>query len=77
VSSPWLDGDTDAGDTVLPPIPTNNLTTADVDSLTASTRELMLKELIALTASPLGQKATKADLNPGEEDLARLAMKSR
>ena len=33
----------------------------------------MLKELIALTESPLGQKATKACVQAGEEDLAHLA----
>ena len=32
----------------------------------------MLKELVALTESPLGQKATKADVAAGEEDLAEL-----
>lgn len=34
---------------VLDPIPTTDLTTADVDELTRSTRELMLRELVALT----------------------------
>lgn len=34
---------------VLPPIPTEHLTAADVDELTNSTRDLMLKELISLT----------------------------
>ena len=33
----------------------------------------MLKELIALTESPMGQKATKAEINAGEKDLAQLA----
>ncbi len=40
----------------------------------------MLKELVALTESPLGQKAAKAEaeeVRPGEEDLAKLAMKAR
>ena len=32
----------------------------------------MLKELVSLTESPLGQKATKADVGAGEEDLAEL-----
>ncbi len=36
----------------------------------------MLTELVALTASPMGQKATKANVEVGEEDLARLAMPS-
>lgn len=35
---------------VLDPIPTTGLTAADVDELTRSTRELMLKELVALSA---------------------------
>jgi lysophosphatidate acyltransferase len=34
---------------VLDPIPTTGLTIEDVDELTRSTRELMLKEVIALT----------------------------
>ena len=59
--------------TVLPPIPTANLTAADVEELTRTTREKMLQELVALTASPMGQKATKASVEAGEEDLARLA----
>jgi lysophosphatidate acyltransferase len=40
---------------VLDPIPTTGLTAADVDELTRSTRELMLKELIALTERARGQ----------------------
>ena len=62
--------------TVLPPIPTAHLTAADVEELTRTTRETMLKELVALTASPMGQKATRAKVGAGEEDLARLAMAS-
>lgn len=58
---------------VLPPIPTGHLTAADVEELTRSTREKMLKELVALTESPMGQKATKAFVEAGEEDLARRA----
>jgi lysophosphatidate acyltransferase len=46
---------------VLSPIPTKGLTTADVDELTRSTRELMLKELITLSEKaqnrPLGVAA--------------------
>ncbi|KAL9074728.1 MAG: hypothetical protein Q9161_002097 [Pseudevernia consocians] len=56
---------------VLPPIPTAHLTAADVEELTRTTREKMLKELVALTQSPMGQKATKAYVEAGEEDLAR------
>ena len=40
---------------VLDPIPTTGLTPADVDELTRSTRDLMLKELIALTERARGQ----------------------
>ncbi|KAJ9151793.1 1-acyl-sn-glycerol-3-phosphate acyltransferase [Pleurostoma richardsiae] len=42
---------------VLDPIPTTGLTAADVDELTRSTRELMLKELINLTAEARGEVA--------------------
>ncbi|KAM0456197.1 hypothetical protein ACHAPV_007445 [Trichoderma viride] len=40
---------------VLAPIPTTNLTPADVDELTRETRELMLSELISLTEKARGQ----------------------
>lgn len=40
---------------VLDPIPTKGLTSADVDELTRTTRELMLKELMTLTAKARGQ----------------------
>jgi lysophosphatidate acyltransferase len=39
---------------VLDPIPTTGLTAADVDELTRTTRELMLKEIIALTEKARG-----------------------
>ena len=58
---------------VLKPIPTSHLKAADVDELTKTTRDLMLKELITLTESPLGQKTAKAETTAGEEDLAQLA----
>lgn len=58
---------------VLPPIPTAHLTVTDVEELTRTTRDLMLTELIALTESPMGQKAAKAEVSQGEEDLAMLA----
>ncbi|KAL7792502.1 hypothetical protein V8C37DRAFT_380532 [Trichoderma ceciliae] len=49
---------------VLAPIPTANLTSADVDELTRSTRELMLKELVNLTERARGQPiAVPASLN--------------
>ncbi|KAK3313555.1 hypothetical protein B0H66DRAFT_482507 [Apodospora peruviana] len=41
---------------VLDPIPTIGLTAADVDQLTNTTRELMLKELIELTERVQGRK---------------------
>ena len=66
------------GSTVLPPISTQGLTAADVDELTRTTREKMLAELVSLTETPMGQKAAKAEIvQPGEEDLARLAMKTQ
>ncbi|ROT36010.1 1-acyl-sn-glycerol-3-phosphate acyltransferase beta [Sodiomyces alkalinus F11] len=40
---------------VLDPIPTTGLTAADVDALTNTTRELMLKELVALTEKAQGR----------------------
>ncbi|KAH6606850.1 hypothetical protein Trco_006003 [Trichoderma cornu-damae] len=49
---------------VLAPIPTANLTSADVDALTQSTRELMLQELFSLTEKARGQPiAVAASLN--------------
>lgn len=41
---------------VLDPIPTTGLTTADVDELTRTTRELMLRELVTLTAIARGTR---------------------
>ncbi|KAK3504870.1 hypothetical protein B0T13DRAFT_443973 [Neurospora crassa] len=43
---------------VLDPIDTTGLTTADVDELCKNTRDLMLKELIALTAKARGQSVS-------------------
>ncbi|PNY23247.1 1-acyl-sn-glycerol-3-phosphate acyltransferase [Tolypocladium capitatum] len=40
---------------VLDPIPTTGLTTADVDKLARETREVMLKELVALSAKARGE----------------------
>jgi lysophosphatidate acyltransferase len=40
---------------VLDPIPTTGLTAADVDDLAQRTRDLMLKELVALTAEAQGK----------------------
>lgn len=42
---------------VLPPIETKNLTSADVDSLTQSTRETMLKTIVAMART----KESKVD----------------
>lgn len=64
---------------VLEPIPTQGLTTADVDELVRTTRDNMLEELIRLTAQAKGQpisipavvnqgaaiKATGTDVRPG------------
>ena len=61
---------------VLPPIPTSHLNASDVETLTRTTREKMLKELITLTESPMGQKATLPHVEAGEEDLARLATRT-
>ncbi|KAG5931645.1 hypothetical protein E4U53_001666 [Claviceps sorghi] len=40
---------------VLPPIPTKGLTAADVDELTRTTRDLMLKELLVLSSKVHGR----------------------
>ncbi|KAL9137304.1 MAG: hypothetical protein Q9175_001485 [Cornicularia normoerica] len=61
---------------VLPPISTAHLTAADVEELARTTREKMLTELVALTKSPMGQKATKTYVEVGEKDLARLATRT-
>lgn len=45
---------------VLDPIPTTGLTSADVDELTRTTRETMLKEIIALTEQARGQSTPSA-----------------
>ena len=63
---------------VLPPIETKGLTAADVDRLTNETREVMLRELIALTETPAGRKAASADPSAAaEEDLADLVSASK
>ncbi|KAM7191745.1 hypothetical protein V8F33_008712 [Rhypophila sp. PSN 637] len=50
---------------VLDPIPTKGLTAADVDRLTTETRDLMLKELIALTEEAQGRKIAVSDKYSG------------
>ena len=58
---------------VLEPVETKGLKAEDVEGLCEEVRELMSRELVALTESPLGQKATRADpMGVGEADLARL-----
>ncbi|KAL9636418.1 MAG: hypothetical protein Q9164_002838 [Protoblastenia rupestris] len=62
---------------VLPPIETKGLTAADVDRLTNETREVMLRELIALTETPAGRNAASADPSAtAEEDFADLVSAS-
>jgi lysophosphatidate acyltransferase len=49
---------------VLDPIPTANLTAADVDELTRSTREVMLSELLRLSEKVKGHPLpVPAELN--------------
>lgn len=43
---------------VLKPIETNNLHPSDVEDLARDTRDLMLKEIVALTARARGQPIT-------------------
>ena len=58
---------------VLQPVETKGLETKDVDRLVGEVREVMLRELAALTESPAGQRATKADVREvAEEDFAEL-----
>ncbi|KAL2160536.1 hypothetical protein VTH06DRAFT_1224 [Thermothelomyces fergusii] len=52
---------------VLDPIPTTGLTAADVDELTRSTRDLMLKELYALTEKARGRPVTKIGADGGSD----------
>jgi len=56
---------------ILDPISTKGLTTADVDELTRSTRELMLKELISLTEEARGKTST-APLKHSNGDVAKV-----
>lgn len=59
---------------VLPPIPTKHLTADDVDDLVRRTRASMLDALVAVTQSPLGQKAIKPSVTAQEQKLAAYAM---
>ncbi|KAL1838839.1 hypothetical protein VTJ49DRAFT_2162 [Mycothermus thermophilus] len=56
---------------VLDPIPTTGLTAADVDDLTRSTRELMLKELIVLTEKARGRAVENVPQASSEATTAR------
>ena len=51
---------------VLKPIETKGLTAADVDSLTQTVRESMLKELVALTAKTRGEPIAMPAQNSGD-----------
>lgn len=58
---------------VLEPVRTKGLRVEDVDRLCEEVRAMMVRELVELTASPLGQKATQADpVAVAEADLASL-----
>lgn len=58
---------------VLEPVETKGLGAEDVERLCERVREVMSRELVALTESPLGRKASQADpVGVGEADLARL-----
>jgi lysophosphatidate acyltransferase len=50
----------------LKPIETKNLTASDVDALTYDTRELMLKELVSLTAKARGEPIAMPAQSSGE-----------
>ncbi len=53
---------------MLPPIPTDNLTPADVEDLTRRTREFMLEELVKLTERTRGQKITTSSPKAPQAD---------
>ncbi|KAK9795728.1 hypothetical protein SCARD494_04699 [Seiridium cardinale] len=55
---------------VLDPIPTAGLTAADVDELTRTTRELMLRELVALTEKVRGS-AVAVPATSGKEGVVK------
>lgn len=57
--------------TVLDPIDTTGLTTADVDELCKNTRDLMLRELIALTAQARGQPVSQVPAVDNHPSVAR------
>ena len=51
---------------VLKPIQTTHLTSADVEDLTRDTRDLMLRELIDLTAKQRGKPVAMPSQNAGD-----------
>ncbi|CZR61297.1 related to sn2-acylglyceride fatty acyltransferase [Phialocephala subalpina] len=51
---------------VLKPIETKNLTAADVEDLTRDTRELMLRELVAITSKARGRPMAMPAQNTGD-----------
>jgi hypothetical protein len=51
---------------VLKPIETKNLTAADVDDLARGTRELMLQEIVKLTAKARGTTIAMPTQNSGD-----------
>ena len=56
---------------VLDPIDTTGLTTADVDELCKNTRDLMLRELIALTAKARGQSVSQVPVVDNHPSVAK------
>ncbi len=53
---------------VLDPIPTTGLTAADVDELTRTTRDLMIKELVALTEKARGSAVAAGRVSSSNKD---------
>jgi lysophosphatidate acyltransferase len=51
---------------VLKPIETKGLKASDVDDLARDTRELMLREIVALTAKARGRPVAMPAQNPGD-----------
>ena len=51
---------------MLKPIETKNLKSSDVDDLARDTRELMLKEIVALTAKARGRPVAMPARNSGD-----------
>ncbi|KAG6003268.1 hypothetical protein E4U21_002226 [Claviceps maximensis] len=62
---------------VLDPIPTKGLTAADVDELTRTTRDLMLKELLALTSKAQGRPMAVSASNHDSAKSSSVDIQSR